>query len=84
LAVDISIDPSWEQYVDSLVKTGRYETQQDVVTDGLKLVREREAKLQALRETIEASIARGGSHTSEEVMANVENRLAAWERKRSQ
>jgi len=39
--------------------------------------------LQALRETIDASIAEGGSHTSEEVMTAVEAELDAWEREKN-
>jgi hypothetical protein len=44
---------------------------------------EREAKLQALRETIERSIARGGSYTDEEIEASIAARLDAWERERN-
>jgi hypothetical protein len=43
---------------------------------------EREAKLAALRDTINRSIERGGSFTDEEVAASIEARLDAWERKR--
>jgi hypothetical protein len=47
------------------------------------LTPEEEAKLAALRETINRSIERGGSHTDEEVGASIEARLDAWERKRT-
>jgi hypothetical protein len=40
-----------------------------------RLVMERKAKLEALRKTIDASIARGGSHSAEEVRAAVKARL---------
>lgn len=43
---------------------------------------EREAKLAALRETINRSIERGGSYTDEEVAASIDARLDAWERRR--
>ncbi len=43
---------------------------------------EREAKLAALRDTINRSIERGGSYTDEEVEASIAARLDAWERAR--
>lgn len=42
-----------------------------------------ETKLAALRETINLSIARGGSYTDEEVGASIAARLDAWERERN-
>jgi hypothetical protein len=44
---------------------------------------EEEAKLAALRETINRSIERGGSYTDEEVEASISARLDAWERERN-
>ena len=35
--------------------------------EGLRLVEEREAKLQALRDMVNASIAEGGAHSDEEL-----------------
>jgi antitoxin ParD1/3/4 len=78
--MNVSIGGRWEEFVTSIVAQGRYGSASEVVSEGLRLVEEREAKLQALRETIEASIARGGSHTSEEVIAAVDAELDAWER----
>lgn len=43
---------------------------------------EEEAKLAALRETINRSIERGGSFTDEEVEASISANLDAWERGR--
>ncbi len=40
-------------------------------------------KLHGLRETIDRSIARGGSFTEEEVEASVKARLENWERQRT-
>ncbi len=44
--------------------------------------REREAKLTALRETINRSIERGGTFTDEEVKTSIETGVDAWERGR--
>lgn len=65
--MNVSIGERWEGYVEALLKTGRYGSASEIVREGLRLVEEREAKLAALRETIEAAIAEGGEHSVEEV-----------------
>jgi len=47
-----------------------------------RLTPEEEAKLAALRETINRSIKRGGSYTDEEVEVSISARLDAWEHRR--
>jgi len=47
------------------------------------LTPEEEAKLAALRETINRSIEQGGSYTEEEVEASIAAHLDAWERERN-
>jgi signal recognition particle GTPase len=46
------------------------------------LTPEERVKLEALRETINRSIAEGGSYTDEEVAAGIEASLDEWERER--
>jgi antitoxin ParD1/3/4 len=65
--MNLSIGERWEGFVESAVKSGRYASASEVVREGLRLVEEREAKLNALRETLNASIARGGYVTDEEM-----------------
>ena len=77
--MNVSIGDRWETYIESLLKDGRYGSASEIVREGLRLVEEREQKLQALRDTINASIERGGSHTSEEVRASVRATLDRWE-----
>ena len=63
-----------------VVKAGRYGSASEVMREGLRLVEEREAKLKALRETLNASIAAGGERSPEEVnahLATVMDELAA-------
>ncbi|MGB8279210.1 MAG: type II toxin-antitoxin system ParD family antitoxin [Methylovirgula sp.] len=67
--MNLSVGRHWEEFVDDLVKTGRYASATEVMQEGLRLVQEREAKLKALRDTIEASIAEGGENTDEDVSA---------------
>lgn len=66
--MNVSIGKRWEAFVDAAVESGRYGSASEVIREGLRLVEEREAKLQALRDTLNASIERGGFVTSEELM----------------
>lgn len=78
--MNVSIGERWEDYVAALLKTGRYGSASEIVREGLRLVEEREAKLAALRETIEAAIAEGGEHTIEEVDAYLDKVLDDMEK----
>lgn len=73
--MNVSIGERWEGYIEALLKTGRYASASEVIREGLRLVEERETKLAALRETIEAAIAEGGEHSSEEVDAYLDSVL---------
>lgn len=58
--MNVSIGRRWEEFVEDAVKSGRYGSASEVIREGLRLVEEREAKLRALRDTLNASIERGG------------------------
>lgn len=75
--MNVSVGERWEGFVDDIVRSGRYGSASEVVREGLRLVEEREAKLKALRDTINASIERGGSNSTEDVRRVVSERLAA-------
>lgn len=77
--MNVSIGERWEGYVEALLKTGRYASASEVIREGLRLVEEREAKLAALRETIDAAIAEDKWCTLEEVEAHLDAELDAWE-----
>ena len=51
--MNVSIGERWEGFVASVVDQGRYGSASEVVREGLRLVEEREAKLAALRETLD-------------------------------
>ena len=78
--MNVSIGDRWEGFIDSTLKTGRYASASEVVREGLRLVEERERKLEALRETINASIEQGGWRTDEEVGAHLETVFADLEK----
>lgn len=73
--MNVSLGQRWEDFVAQAVEDGRYGSASEIVREGLRLVEEREAKLAALRQTIDAAIERGGSHTADEVREAVRARL---------
>ena len=77
--MNVSIGERWETFVESALKAGRYGSASEIVREGLRLVEEREAKLQALRNTLDASITRGGAHGDEAVGRHIDAALDAWE-----
>ena len=81
--MNVSIGERWDNYIAELLATGRYGSASEIVREGLRLVEEREQKLVALRETLEASIARGGWVTDAEVKASVERTLDEWENRKA-
>jgi antitoxin ParD1/3/4 len=74
--MNVSLGQRWEEFVSQAVEDGRYGSASEVVREGLRLVEEREAKLASLRQTINAAIDRGGSHSQEDVTVAVRARLA--------
>jgi len=58
--MNVSLGERWEKFVETTVQQGRYGSASEVVREGLRLVEEREAKLKALRDQLNASIAAGG------------------------
>lgn len=65
--MNVSLGERWEKFVASAVSKGRYGSASEVVREGLRLVEEREAKLAALRETLDRSIAAGGDVSDAEL-----------------
>lgn len=70
--MNVSIGERWEAFVAELVGEGRYGSASEVVRAGLRLVEEREAKLNALRAHINAAIAEGGEVSDDEMEAELE------------
>jgi antitoxin ParD1/3/4 len=74
--MNVSLGERWEGFVAGIVEEGRYASASEVVREGLRLVEEREAKLQSLRDTLNASIARGGRFDDADVGTVLEERAA--------
>jgi len=66
--LNVSIGDRWEEFVEQLVKSGRYGSASEVVREGLRLVEERETRLKALQATLDATLPDEG-FTKEEVDA---------------
>ena len=81
--MNVSIGERWEIFVENIVKAGRYSSASEVVREGLRLVEEREAKLKALRDEINAAIESGGRLTADEVGAHLDTRMNKWKAKGS-
>ena len=52
--MNISLTPELERFVDDKVKTGMYQTASEVIRDGLRLLRERDQRVEALRRDVRA------------------------------
>ena len=74
--MNVSIGKAWENFIETAVNSGRYASASEVVREGLRLVEEREAKLRALRETLNDSIAQGGRVTDDELDASLATKVA--------
>lgn len=80
--MNVSLGERWEKFVENTVQSGRYGSVSEVVREGLRLVEEREARLSALRETLDRSIAAGGEVTDEELDVALEKKAAELTRGR--
>jgi antitoxin ParD1/3/4 len=74
IVLNVSIGERWERFVEEALRTGRYGSASEVVREGLRLVEERETKLQALRETLRASVDVAGEATDESIDAALDER----------
>ncbi|MCH7500089.1 MAG: type II toxin-antitoxin system ParD family antitoxin [Nitrospinae bacterium] len=62
-----AVGEHFDKFIRDQVRAGRYNNASEVVREGLRLVEEREAKLKALREHIDAAIERGGSYSDDDI-----------------
>ena len=81
--MNVSVGERWQRFVEEAVRSGRYGSASEVVREGLRLVEEREARLGALRETLDRAIPEGGEHCDEEVAASLEAEAELLARERA-
>ena len=84
--MNISLTPELEQLVNDKVGTGMYQTASEVIREGLRLLRERDHRLEALRRDIRAGFeaVERGEYTDfdERNLHELAKRLKARGRKR--
>lgn len=75
--MNVSVGERWETFIERVVREGRYGSASEVVREGLRLVEEREAKLKALRDEVNAAIEGGGDNTADDIDAMIAGLVAA-------
>lgn len=73
--MNVSIGESWEGIVGELIKGGRYNSASEVMREGLRLVDEREARLSALHQVLDAAIAEAGKQGAADMKAALDAKL---------
>lgn len=85
MAMSADLGKALEDFVENLVKTGRYRSRSEVLREGIRLVQEREAKLAALDALVLEGlqdIDAGRIHPAEEVFGEIRAELEAMKGKR--
>lgn len=73
--MNVSVGSRWEEFVEAVVKEGRYGSASEVVREGLRLVEERETKLRNLRVQLKAAIDDDVWYTTDEVVEYINRTL---------
>lgn len=79
MSVSADLGKPLEDFVERLVTTGRYRSRSEVLREGVRLVQEREKRLEALRRDVEKGIASadaGDLHPADEVFDELLMRYA--------
>ena len=83
--MNVSLTPELEKLVNDEVKSGRYKSASEVVREGLRLIRLREAKLEALRRDLQVGIDeldKGKGIPGEKVFAEMTKKAKRMKRKK--
>jgi antitoxin ParD1/3/4 len=57
MAISVDLGGPLEQFVDDLVRNGRYNSKSEILREGVRLIQEREAKLAALDAALAVGLA---------------------------
>jgi len=80
MASSYSLGKHFESFVQGQLASGRYNNASEVLRDALRLMEERDVRLQALRATLDASIRAGGARSDEDVTLALDEEEAALAR----
>ncbi len=79
MTMTVELGPQLEQAVDDLIQNGRYRSKSEVLREGVRLVQDRETRLEALKAEIQKGlddVDAGRVYPIEEVCAELEARYA--------
>lgn len=62
-----TVGQHFDRFIRDQVRSGRYNNGSEVVREGLRLVEEREARLAALKNHLDAALQRGGSFSDDDI-----------------
>jgi antitoxin ParD1/3/4 len=82
MASSYSIGKHFEDFIDSLIESGRYTTASEVLRDGLRLIEEREERRKAKLEALRAEIQKGIDSGPAEEVGDMFERIKSEGRKR--
>jgi antitoxin ParD1/3/4 len=77
MASSFSLGSHFESFVQGQLASGRYNNASEVVRDALRLMEERDVKLEALRATLNTSIRAGGAHSDSDITRALDEEEAA-------
>lgn len=73
--MNVSVGKYWEEFIAGVVDSGRYGSASEVVRAGLRILHAEEEKVRPLKDTIRASLARGGQNSPEDL----DQAITEWE-----
>jgi antitoxin ParD1/3/4 len=82
MATSYSIGKHFEEFIASLIASGRYSTASEIIRDGLRMVEEREQDREARLEALRAEIQKGLDSGPAEEVGDMFARIKAEGRKR--
>jgi antitoxin ParD1/3/4 len=82
MATSYSIGKHFEEFIASLIASGRYSTASEIIRDGLRLIEEREQDREAKLEWLRAEIQKGLDSGPAEEVGDMFARIKAEGRKR--
>lgn len=77
--MNLSLGQHWDGFLGQLVASGRYSSASEAVRDGLRLLQSEEQKRLSLKTYLDEAIAKGGTHTLDDVDTYLEGSLVNWE-----
>jgi antitoxin ParD1/3/4 len=82
MATSYSIGKHFEEFIASLIASGRYSTASEIIRDGLRIIEEREQRRTAKLEALRAEIQKGLDSGPAEEVGDMFARIKAEGRKR--